>query len=177
MNLKMEILKKVVHGLSIVCYVFIIVYALICAPYIFGYKPLVVLTGSMEPTFKTGSIIYYKHASREQIKEGDIITFKFGDSVVSHRVHKIEGNLYETKGDANNTVDAQKTEYNNILGKDLQMCIPYLGFYVKYINDNIYLLIIVVVILILDFILSNLKTKEKEQNEFNNKKNEDNNND
>ncbi len=55
----MKIFKTIVHSLSYVCYLFIIVYALVCLPYIFGYKPLVVLTGSMEPTFTISRVTYY----------------------------------------------------------------------------------------------------------------------
>lgn len=157
----MNILKKIVHLLSSICYVLIIIYALVCIPYLFGYKPLVVLTGSMEPSFKVGSIIYYKHVNQNELKEGDIITFSMGNYVVSHRINKIEDGLYETKGDANNTVDAKRITYNDILGKDLNVNVPYLGFYVKFFKDNMYILVIFALILISDFILSNMSKKEK----------------
>lgn len=157
----MKYIKNIIHILSYICYFFIIIYALICIPYIFGYKPLVVLSGSMEPTFKTGSIIYYKNVNKEQLKEGDIITFKSGDTLVSHRIYKIDNNIYETKGDANNTVDTQKIQFGDIVGKDANISIPYLGFYVKYINDHFYLIAIVVITLILDFVLGNIKKENK----------------
>jgi len=156
----MNILKKIIHLLSSICYVLIIIYALVCIPFIFGYKPLVVLTGSMEPSFQVGSIIYYKHVNQNELKEGDIITFSMGNYVVSHRINKIENGLYETKGDANNAVDARRITYSDILGKDLNINIPYLGFYVKFIKDNMYILVIFAIILILDFILSNINKKE-----------------
>lgn len=152
----MKIIKNIVHYLSILCYLFIIVYALICIPYVFKYKPLVVLTGSMEPKFKVGSIIYYKNVPIEEIKVGDAITFKMGDSLVSHRVYSISDGLYETKGDANNTVDATRIKPSDILGKDANFCIPYLGYFVKYINDNMYILIVIALILVSEFLLSNI---------------------
>ena len=156
----MKALKSFVHVLALLCYVFVGIYALVCVPYLFKYRPLVVLTGSMEPTFKTGSVIYYKHALPNEIKVGDIITFRYNDTFVSHRVNKIENNLYETKGDANNTPDATKIKYNDILGKDAEICIPYVGYYIKYINDHMFLLIGVAIILVLEFLLSNIKIKE-----------------
>ena len=162
----MNILKKVIHLLSSICYILIIIYALVCIPYVFGYKPLVVLTGSMEPTFKTGSIIYYKHVNQNELKEGDIITFKMGDYIVSHRINKIDNGLYETKGDANNTVDANKITYNDIVGKDLNINIPYLGYYVKFFKDNMYILVIIAIILVTEFILGNInKQKKVKENE------------
>lgn len=157
----MKILKKIAHYLSFICYIFIIVYALICIPYLFKYKPLVVLTGSMEPTFKTGSIIYYKSVPINDIKVGDVITFKMGDSLVSHRVYSIDNNLFKTKGDANNAVDASEVKANDIVGRDAKFSIPYLGFFVKYINEHMYLLIIVALLLIIDFILSNVGQEKK----------------
>jgi signal peptidase len=161
----MKIIKIITHILSYICYVLIGIYALICIPIIFKYKPLVVLTGSMEPTFKVGSIIYYKEVPQNQIKVGDIITFKYDDTFISHRVNNINGLLYETKGDANNTADNKKITYSNIVGKDMDFCIPYLGYYVKFINDNMYLLIIVAVILVADFILSNIGKKDDKTKE------------
>lgn len=159
----MKYFKFIVHVLSYICYIFIGIYALICVPMIVKYRPLVVLSGSMEPTFKTGSIIYYKVVKQEEIKAGDIITFRINDTFVSHRVNSIDNYLYETKGDANNTVDALKIKYSDIVGKDANFCIPLLGYYVKYINDNMYLLVIVAIILVLEFILSNIPAFNKEE--------------
>lgn len=162
----MKVFKIFIHTLSNICYIFIGIYVLVCLPYLFKYKPLVVLTGSMEPTYKVGSIIYYKEVSVNEIKVGDPITFKYDDGTfISHRVHSITDGLYETKGDANNAVDARKIEFKNIVGKDADISIPYVGFYLKYINDHMHLLTIVGVILLLDFILSNIKKKEGKVNE------------
>lgn len=157
----MKAIRSSVHVLALLCYVFVGIYVIVCIPCLFKYRPLVVLSGSMEPTFKTGGIIYYKHALPEEIKAGDIITFRNGDTFVSHRVNKIENNLYETKGDANNTVDAIKIKYSDIVGKDADFCIPYVGYYIKYINDHMYLLIIVAIILVTEFLLSNIGTSKK----------------
>lgn len=162
----MKVFKIFIHTLSNICYILIGIYVLVCLPYLFKYKPLVVLTGSMEPTYKVGSIIYYKEVGIDEIKVGDPITFKYDDGTfISHRVHSITDGLYETKGDANNAVDARKIEFKNIVGKDADISIPYVGFYLKYINDHMHLLTIVGVILLLDFILSNIKKKEGKVNE------------
>lgn len=160
----MKIVKTIIHLFSIICYFLIGIYALICIPYLFKYKPLVVLTGSMDPTFKVGSIIYYKNVLENDIKKGDIITFKYDDSTfISHRVNQISNGVYETKGDANNTADTRRITYKNIVGKDLNFCIPYLGYYVKFINDNMYILIIISIILVTEFILSNFCYKKREE--------------
>ena len=71
----MAIVKRFVHVIAQIIYVLIVIYALVCAPMIFGYKPLVVLSGSMEPSFSTGSVVYYTKVSTSDLKAGDIITF------------------------------------------------------------------------------------------------------
>ena len=59
-------------------------------PSVFGYKPFIVLSGSMEPSFSTGSVVYYTKVSTSDLKAGDIITFE-GNSgiIISHRIEKV----------------------------------------------------------------------------------------
>ncbi len=150
------VFKKIVHIVALVIYVVIFIYALLCAPMIFGYKPLVVLSGSMEPTLKEGSIVYYKKVNTNELKVGDIITFKSRDNnFVSHRIEKINENTFTTKGDANNTIDPSEVPFGNVLGKDTNFCIPIVGFAVRYINENLWICIPIIIILVLEFLLSN----------------------
>ena len=164
----MGIIKKIVHYFALACYVLIIIYALICLPNLFGYKPLVVLTGSMEPKYKVGSIIYYKKADKNEIKIGDAITFKLSDgSFVSHRVVGVLGDNYITKGDANNTQDAVPVNYVNVVGKDANTSIPYIGYFIKIVSDNIYFIVIIILVLILEYIMGYIEegdTNEKKEN-------------
>ena len=158
----MIVAKKTLNILSVFVYILIGVYALICLPSLFGYKPLVVLSGSMTPTYKIGSIIYYHKVPQSELKKGDAITFKIGNNeLVSHRIYEIENNLYVTKGDANNTVDNVKVNYEYVLGKDLDFSIPYLGYYVKTINENIVFPALAIIILLADFVINNIQVKDK----------------
>lgn len=156
----MEIIKRIVHYLSIITYVLISIYVVVCIPLLFKYKPLVVLSGSMEPTFKTGSVIYYREVSLNELKVGDIITFNTkSNSFVSHRIVSIEGNLIETKGDANNSPDVNKVQFDDVLGKDLNISIPYVGYYIWFVNNNlISVVVFVVLILVSEFLFGNMKT-------------------
>ena len=154
----MRIIKGIVHFLSIVAYIFIVLYGILCIPMLFGYKPLVVLSGSMEPTLKVGDIIYYSKIEETKLKASDIIVFRYNDSYISHRIYSISNGLYETKGDANKIVDARKINYSNIEGKVASVTIPYVGYYVKFVGDNTYLTVIVVVILVSEFLFHNIKT-------------------
>jgi len=158
--------KSIVHFLASLCYLMIFIYGIVCIPIIYGYKPLVVLSGSMEPTFKVGSIIYYEEILENEIQVNDVITFSLGsETFITHRVIDIEDGLYQTKGDANNTPDVKKITYDQILGKVGKFSIPYLGYYVSFINTHIYLILIVAIILLSEFLLSFSKTVDIDKKE------------
>ena len=73
-----------------------------------------VKTGSMEPTIKINDyIMVYKD---KNYKKGDIVTFEYEDSLVTHRIVKIDKNRVITRGDANNVND-DEFDTNSIVGK------------------------------------------------------------
>ena len=156
----MDFIKKVTHTLAITTYILIIIYAIVCIPVLFQYHPVVVLSGSMEPTLKIGSVIYYKKVPFNQLKIDDIITFQNNkNELVTHRIVKIEKGFIETKGDANKISDVNKTSNKNIKGKVGKINIPYIGYFIKMINKNLNIIIVfTVIILVSEFLLSNLDT-------------------
>lgn len=87
---------------------------------IFGYKALVVTSGSMAPTLEIGDLIIIKKVPEADIKKEDIITFMEEKYVVTHRVVDIinqDGELlYQTKGDSNNAKDADLVKNSQIQG-------------------------------------------------------------
>ena len=66
----------------------------------FGYTPYTVQSGSMEPTYHVGSLIYVKEIAPEDITVGTPITFVVNDDllIATHRVVKVD--KYETKTQA-----------------------------------------------------------------------------
>lgn len=155
----MDIIKKIVHILSIITYIGISIYIIICIPMVFGYKPVVVLSGSMEPTFQKGDVIYYHKVLEKDLKEQDIITFYINKLYVSHRIIKIENGQIQTKGDANNIADIQKIQYENIKGKVGSIKVPNIGYYILFINQNLIIVVITcIIILVSEFLLSNTET-------------------
>lgn len=156
----MVILKKAIHILADITYILIILYAVVCIPILFQYHPVVVLSGSMEPTLKIGSVIYYKKVPFKTLKKDDIITFQANkNELVTHRIVKIENNLIETKGDANKVSDVNKISNKTIKGKVGKIIIPYIGYYIKTVNDNLKIIVIATtIILISEFLFSNKET-------------------
>ena len=79
-------------------------------PSFFGWKPFIVLSGSMESEIYAGDIAVVKEVDTDEVEEGDIIAFKEGETVITHRVVKqqeIDGKkAFQTKGDNNNEIDA-----------------------------------------------------------------------
>ena len=78
-------------------------------PSFFGWKPFIVLSGSMETQISAGDIVVVKEIETNELKKGDIIAFKDGNIVITHRIDEvteIDGKTqYITKGDNNSTQD------------------------------------------------------------------------
>jgi signal peptidase len=95
---------------------------------LFGIRSYTVLSGSMEPTIPTGSIIYTMKNLGYNL--GDVITYKVSeDKLVTHRVVEIKNNgevLYVTKGDANAAADASAVTADKVLGKTY-FFLPFIG--------------------------------------------------
>ena len=107
-----------------------------------GLQPYVVLSGSMEPTYHVGSLIYVKEVDYKELKTGDPITYMVSqDTVVTHRIIEVlvdeedpETIRYFTQGDANDIPDGSSVHYKNIIGKPV-FSVPYLGYVSNYIQN------------------------------------------
>ena len=153
----MKAIKKIVHLLANISYILILIYLIVDFPSFIGYKPLIVLSGSMEPTYKIGTVIYYKQVPKEELKVGDIITFEIEkNELVSHRIYQVTDDYVVTKGDANNSPDNLEITYDKIKGRDTKYMLPYVGYYIGFINRNLFLVPLVIVLLMIEFVLSNL---------------------
>ena len=78
-------------------------------PDFFGYKPFIVLSGAMEPSIMTGDMVFVKETDPDSLKVGDVIAYKSGSAVVTHRIVEVKSEngetRYVTQGDANNAAD------------------------------------------------------------------------
>ena len=99
-------------------------------PNFFGIKTYTIISGSMEPELKIGDIVIVKETAESDINVGDIISFRKGQRVITHRVIEIKKEdqkcTYVTQGDSNNVEDKENTEFNMIEGKVIKK-IPFLG--------------------------------------------------
>ena len=77
-----------------------------------GLRPLVVRSGSMEPTIKTGSMVLVRNIPASQIRVGDVVAVERPDHTrVTHRVVSVTHNGITAslvlKGDANHDNDPE----------------------------------------------------------------------
>lgn len=143
-------LVKIKDFIFRIIYILLIIYLLIFVPSLWGQKPLVVISGSMEPTLKVGGILYYEKIDINDFDEGDILVYQTKEHIISHRIVDINENGFITKGDINNSVDNYLVSDEQILGKGTNWSIPFIGYYADYIYSHKYLLYISLGVIIVD---------------------------
>ena len=137
---------------------------------IFGVQVFGVLTGSMEPTYPTGSLIYVSDVDTNDLRVNDVITFSLSPGVIAtHRIVEVvpdENNpsqvSFRTKGDANNVVDQSLVSPRNVIGK-VVFSVPQLGYIASYIQSppGIYVAIAVSTLMIAFALIPDSVTSEK----------------
>ena len=98
--------------------------------FVFGLKPVCIVSGSMEPGIRTGAVVVVKETPVDSLAMGDIILFRSGESYVTHRLVGEDEEAKEsgadawliTKGDANRTEDTARLSPDQIRGKVIWVC-------------------------------------------------------
>ncbi len=135
-------LKKIWNVISSILVAVVVLLALLLVgARIVGLQVFTVLSGSMEPTYHTGSLIYVKKVDPYTIEVGQPITFMLDENTVA--THRVVGIVpdeedssvirFRTKGDANEAEDGGLVHYKNVIGTPI-FSIPYLGYVADYIQ-------------------------------------------
>lgn len=112
------------------------------------FKVFVVLSGSMEPAIKTGSVVLVYPKAQYQI--GDVITFteSRGGVPITHRIKDVMlergAPRFITKGDANEDEDLRRVTQNEIIGK-VWVTVPYMGYPIEAAKKPLGFLAIIIV--------------------------------
>lgn len=114
-------------------------------PMPFGYGLANVLSGSMEPTFSKGTLLFVKDT--KNVKEGDIIVYQSEQELIVHRIIAIKDKEIITQGDANNVAD-QPFDKTQIKGKVIGW-IPVLGSIAAILKTPIAMIAIIILALLL----------------------------
>ncbi len=166
-------LKKTWNIISTVLVAVVVILALLLAgARLLGMQVFTVLSGSMEPAYHTGSIIYVKKIATEDIQPGTVITFMLDeDTVATHRVTAVVPDeedptvvRFRTKGDANNAEDGSLVHYKNVIGTPV-FTIPGLGYVANYIQHppGTYVAISAAAVLLLLVFLPDVLAPEKKK--------------
>lgn len=135
--------KKIWNGFTTVLVALIVILALLLVgARLVGMQVFTVLSGSMEPTYHVGSLIYVKKVDYRELESGDVITFMLDESTLAtHRIVEVVPDeedptvlRYRTKGDANDAEDGSLVHYRNVVGTPV-FTIPYLGYVANFIQN------------------------------------------
>lgn len=107
----------------------------VVVPRVAGATPYTVLTGSMSPAYPPGTLVVVRPVDPGDLQIGDVVTVQLEsgkDTVVTHRIsaisYELDGDVvFETKGDANATPDAELRLPVQIRG-EVWYAVPYLGY-------------------------------------------------
>ena len=166
---KIKTLVKVMKCvIDVICYVALAIIVAVFVCFLFGIKPYVVMSGSMEPAIHTGSICFVNsRADYNKIETGDVIAFEtaLGDKV-THRAVAVTKDGIETKGDANDNSDGISATPANFCGRTI-LVIPNLGYLLIALQRprNMVILGIIVVMMFVIFLINgNGKKEQKSSN-------------
>jgi signal peptidase len=136
--------KRVWNVITTVFVVLVVIIAiLLVGVRLVGIQPYTVLSGSMEPTYHVGSLIYvWTRGDPTELKTGDPVTFMLNENTVAtHRIIEVIPDesdptvvRYRTKGDANEDADGALVHSANVIGKPL-FTIPYLGYFANFVQQ------------------------------------------
>lgn len=109
-------------------------------PSVFGYSPVIVLSGSMSPAFEAGDMILIRKTDPDTLKVNDVVCYMEEESAVTHRIIEIQKQdgetLYITRGDANNTEDLQPITAGQIQGKYTGTRLEGMGNFAMYLQST-----------------------------------------
>ena len=121
----------------------------------FGYKFMIVVSGSMTPSIPVGSLVIVQPCDYDDLREGDVVTMQKGGYYLTHRVYRwavgkdaggnyiwaYEGDAdymvngyWVTKGDASDTLDGRLQEHQ-VVGTVLWCC-EAVGYVYRFIDNN-----------------------------------------
>ena len=149
-------------------------------PSFFGIKTYVIVSGSMEPELEIGDMIVVKNIDTSELEVGDIISFRQGQSIVTHRISRIienDGEIeFVTKGDNNNAEDSGTISEDLVEGKVVSV-IPIIGKVSVLLQNKIVIITVILIIYLYFSNTGNIKRRKRERHrkrvlyEYNREKN------
>ncbi len=131
-----RVLSTVIVALAVILAILLVGVRLV------GLQVYTVLSGSMEPEYHVGALIYVKEVEPDTLQVGDDITFMLDETTVAtHCIIEVVPDeeepdvlRFRTQGIANDTPDGTAVHYRNVIGKPV-FSIPLLGYLANYISS------------------------------------------
>ena len=105
-------------------------------PSVFGYSVLIVASPSMTGSIEAGDAIIIKKSDSYAV--GDVITYFPEDESfsVTHRIVRMEGDKFYTKGDANQSEDSDPVLIEQIVGK-VAVKLDKVGYFIEWLRSPV----------------------------------------
>ena len=105
-------------------------------PSVFGYSVLIVASPSMTGAIEAGDAIIIKKSDSYAV--GDVITYFPADEnfSVTHRIVRMEGDKFYTKGDANQSEDSDPVLIEQIVGK-VAVKLDKVGYFIEWLKSPV----------------------------------------
>ena len=105
-------------------------------PSVFGYSMLIVASPSMTGAIEAGDAIIIKNSDSYAV--GDVITYFPEDESfsVTHRIVRMEGDKFYTKGDANQSEDSDPVLIEQIVGK-VVVKLDKVGYFIEWLKSPV----------------------------------------
>lgn len=105
-------------------------------PLLWGWEPMVITSGSMEPGLRPGDVVIGIPKTETSYQQGEVVTFKRDGQKVTHRIYAVNSDkTLITKGDANPTIDSDIISPENVLYKGA-LVVPAVGYPRMLLEDS-----------------------------------------
>lgn len=127
-------------------------------PNFMGYTPLIITSGSMDPTFSANDLVVIKTVDDPAaLQVGDVISYFENDYLITHRIIEVTSSedqpiLYVTQGDNNNAPDRIHVKPDKVFGKYIT-CFKDLGAFALFMQTPTGMLLLVVLPIIALFVM------------------------
>ena len=154
-NFILKVIKGIIGLFSDICFIILFVYGITFIPYLLGYKATNI-SSSNNDYYKTGTLIYYKNVDLEELRVGDNILEKKGSD---YTIYKIK----DLVDDSIDVGDKKTITYGENVFKIGAISVPYLGYYVRFMNANRKIVYLLAIIIVFDMIFGGIRLRPKKR--------------
>ena len=131
-----RLIDSLAYRIFVCCFLFFIAIVVLSSSKVFGYRCFTNSSNSMSPVINTGSLTVIHPYDFYDVGESISYYLLSGNrtEIITHRITSIGGNVYVTKGDANEVEDRELVPSRLVIGKVI-LVIPYLGYFITFVKS------------------------------------------